>query len=422
MNKRIKAIAVLATAAATGLTVTACGSSDSDSSGGSGGGKTLIVGVDQPFTGSSKDAADSIWNAMQLYLKQNPKAGDYTIELKKFDDATAAAGKWDAAQCSKNANDAVATKNLVAVMGTYNSGCAEVEVPILNQAPDGPLLEVSEANTYPGLTKAWDTGEPDKFYPTGIKSYARVVATDDYQGVAGAQMAVQDLKVTNCLVLDDAEVYGKGVAGQFAKEAKSEGIKVTQQAWDGKAANYNALFNKAKSDGVDCVYFGGIEDNNGAQLIKDKVKILGDNSKVKVITPDGFVGYPDFDALPEAEGVYQTFPGLGLDDLAKTETTGKFLTDYEAEYGGPPASPYALYGVQALQVIMQGIEKSDGTRKGVNAAVVGDDADISIAAADAILGKDIKIDPASGDVNQIDITIQQVKGGKETTVKPWPVS
>ncbi len=235
-------------------------------------------------------------------------------------------------------------------------------------------------------------------------------------------MAVQDLKVTNCLVLDDAEVYGKGVARQFSKTAKDLGIKVTEEAWDGKAANYNALFNKAKADGVDCVYFGGIEDNNGAQLIKDKVKIMGDNAKVKVITPDGFVGYPDFEALPESEGVYQTFPGLGLDDLAKTEVTGKFLTDYAAEYGGPPASPYALYGVQALQVIMAGIADSDGTRKGVNAAVLGDGADVTIPAAEAILGKEIKIDPASGDVNQIDITIQQITGGKAATVKPWPVS
>ncbi len=118
---------------------------------------------------------------MELYLKSHPKAGDYTIKLQKFDDATAAAGKWDAAQCAKNANEAVGTKDLVAVMGTYNSGCAQVEVPILNQDPDGPLLMVSEANTNPGLTKAWDTGDPDKYYPTGVRNYARVVATDDYQ-------------------------------------------------------------------------------------------------------------------------------------------------------------------------------------------------------------------------------------------------
>ncbi len=59
-------------------------------------------------------------------------------------------------------------------MGTYNSGCAKLEVPVLNQDPNGPMLMVSHANTNPGLTKTWDPGEPDKYYPTGKRNYARV--------------------------------------------------------------------------------------------------------------------------------------------------------------------------------------------------------------------------------------------------------
>ena len=34
-----------------------------------------------------------------------------------------------------------------------------------------------------------------------------------------------------------------------------------------------------------------------------------------------------------------------------------------------PPTNYALYGVQALQVILAAVEKSDGTRKGVTNAV-----------------------------------------------------
>ncbi|NUT04311.1 MAG: ABC transporter substrate-binding protein, partial [Hamadaea sp.] len=238
---------------------------------------------------------------------------------------------------------------------------------------------------------------------------------------AAAQMAIKDLGVKNCLVLDDTETYGKGVAKQFAEEATKQGIKISTAAWDAKATNYNALFNKAKTDGVDCVFTGGVFDNNGGQLVKDKVRILGDNKTVKLIGPDGMVGYPEFDKMPEAEGAYQTFPGLGLSDLAKSPVTGKFLTDYKAKYGADPASPYALYGVQALQVILAAIEKSDGTRKGVTEQVLSGTG-VSIPASTAILGKDIKIDPATGDVNAIDMTIQTITGGKETTVKAWPVA
>ena len=106
----------------------------------------------------------------------------------------------------------MANTDEVAVMGTYNSGCAKIEVPVLNQAPDGPMLMVSHANTNPGLTKAWDPGEPDKYYPTGKRNYARVVTTDDFQGPAAAQFAAQDLKVKKCYVINDNQTYGQGVA------------------------------------------------------------------------------------------------------------------------------------------------------------------------------------------------------------------
>ena len=76
-------------------------------------------------------------------------------------------------------------------MGTFNSGCAKIEAPMLNQDPDGPMLMVSHANTNPGLTKTWDPGEPEKFFPTGKRNYARVITTDDFQGPAAAQFAVR---------------------------------------------------------------------------------------------------------------------------------------------------------------------------------------------------------------------------------------
>ncbi|MGZ7023295.1 MAG: branched-chain amino acid ABC transporter substrate-binding protein, partial [Ilumatobacteraceae bacterium] len=189
-------------------------------------GKSLIIATDLPLQGASKDASADTNNAIQLLIDQaGGKAGAYSITLKTYDDSTAAKGGWDDATCAKNASDHVANKDEVAVMGTYNSGCAKIEVPILNQDPTGPLVMVSHANTNPGLTKAWDPGEPDKYYPTGTRNYGRVIATDDYQGAADAQFAKQDLKVTKCVVLNDAQTYGVGVATAFKTEAKKQGIE-----------------------------------------------------------------------------------------------------------------------------------------------------------------------------------------------------
>jgi branched-chain amino acid transport system substrate-binding protein len=420
MSKRVTSIAMLATVA---LTMTACGGKSSSGSSGGGGSKTLTISVDLPLQGASKDASDATVNAINLYLDQvNHKAGKYTVQLKVYDDSTAAKGAWDDATCAKNAQDHVNNKGEVAVMGTYNSGCAKIEVPVLDQDPSGPMLMVSHANTNPGLTKAWDPGEPDKYYPGGKRSYARVITTDDYQGSAAAQFAAKDLGVKKCFIVNDNQTYGQGVAKAFSDEAGKQGIQVLgNTAWDAKQPNYSALFESIKAKNPDCLYIGGIFDNNGGQLIKDKFNILGDNNKVKLIGPDGFTGYPDLDKLTEAQGMYMTFAGLSTEQLRAAGGPGaKLLDAYKAKYNADPASNYALYGVAAVQVILAAIEKSDGTRKGVTNAVFSGDG-ISIPGSQSVLGKDMKIDTTTGDVSVRDISVLNMKANQEAFLKAWPV-
>jgi branched-chain amino acid transport system substrate-binding protein len=422
MAKPIKLVAVMA---AVVLLAGACASkSGGSSSSGANGGKTLIISTDLPMQGASKDASDATINAINLYLDQiGHKAGPYTIKLQVYDDSTAAAGKWDDATCAANAQQHVANKNEVAVMGTYNSGCAKIEVPVLEQAPGGGMLMVSHANTNPGLTKAWDPGEPAKYYPNGTRNYARVITTDDYQGSAAAQFSAQDLKVKNCFIINDNETYGQGVAKAFQTEATKQGINILgNEAWDAKQPNYTAFFQSIKAKNPDCLYVGGIYDNNGGQLIKDKVKVLGPNSVVKLIGPDGFTGYPQLDKLVEGQGMYLTFAGLSTAQLRTAGGPGaKLLDAYKAKYGQDPPTNYALYGVAAIQVIVKAIAQSDGTRKGVLAQVFGGSG-ITIPASQCVLGKDMTINPATGDVSVRDISVLQLANNQEGFLKAWPVA
>ena len=415
-----------ALAIAGSLALAACGGSSGGggSSSSGGGGTTVVIGTDLPLQGASKDASDATNQIIQLYLDQiGNKVGNYTVQLKTYDDSTAAAGKWDQAQCTKNAQDHVANSNEVAVMGTYNSGCAKIIVPVLNQAPDGPMLMVSNANTNPGLTKTWDPGEPDKYYPTGKRNYARVVTTDDNQGRAAAQFLAKDEGVKKCYILNDNETYGQGVATSFEAEAKVVGITVAgNEAWDAKQPNYTALFEKIKGLGVDCVYVAGIFDNNGGQLIKDKVAVLGDNTAVKFMGPDGFTGYPELVKLPQAQGMFLSFTGLTTEELkAKGGVAGKLLDAYKAKYGADPASNFAIYGVAAVQVILAAIEKSDGTRASVNTQVFTAPG-ISISADQSAIGEAFTIDPTTGDTSVKNITIEVVKNNAEQTLKAWPIT
>jgi branched-chain amino acid transport system substrate-binding protein len=420
--------AVLAVAV-TALSVSACKSSKSsggggttgNTGGGGGGAKTLTISTDLPMQGASADASQDTVRAIQLYLDQvNHKAGNYTVQLKTYDDSTAAAGKWDEATCANNAQAHVANSNEVAVMGTYNSGCAQIEIPVLNAAD---MLMVSHANTNPGLTKKWDPGTPDKYYPSGKRTYARVITTDDYQGSAAADFASQDLKVKRCFVLNDNELYGQGVSEAFINRAKTDGITILgNKAWDAKQPSYAAIFQNIKTMNPDCVYFGGIYDNNGGQLIKDKFSVLGDNTKVKLLAPDGFTGYPQEDAQPQAQGMYMTFAGLSTAELIKGGgAAAQLITSYKQKYGSDPRTNYALYGVAAVQVILAAIAKSDGTRQGVTNAVFGGSG-IDIPASQSVLGKEIKIDPQTGDTNNRDISVLFMKANQESYLKAQPVT
>ena len=159
-------------------------------------------------------------------------------------------------------------------MGTYNSGCAKIEVPVLNQAPDGPMLMVSHANTNPGLTKTWDPGEPEKYYPAGTRNYARVVTTDDYQGAAIAQFVGQGPRsLKKCYVVNDNQTYGQGVARAFVDGGRQAGHRGPRQRPVGREADQlqRAVREDQGARTRTASIIGGIYDNNGGQLIKDKV-------------------------------------------------------------------------------------------------------------------------------------------------------
>jgi branched-chain amino acid transport system substrate-binding protein len=381
---------------------------------------SLVIAIEVPLQGASKDASEAAVNAANLALEQaGGVAGSYTVTTKTYDNSTAAKGGWDDATCAKNAADHVAATDEIAVLGPYNSGCAKIILPVLNQDPSGPMLMISHANTNPGLTKAWDPGEPEIFYPTGTRNYGRLIATDDFQGAAGAQFAQEELGLTTCLVLDDGQTYGVGVATAFKAEAEAIGITVIDGgSWDAKQPNYTAIFENAATESPDCVYLGGINDNNGEQLIRDKVAVLGANDgAVKLIAPDGFSGYPTVQELPDAQGMYITFAGLPTSELQKIEgAAADFVNAYIEKYG-EPASFYAWYAAAAMQYILKAIEASDGTRAGVTAAAFSG---ITVSAEESVIGKEFGLDE-NGDVTIKDMSVNIMQDNTETYLKPWPL-
>jgi len=329
-----------------------------------------ILASDFPLQGSSRTQTEQIVAAIKFQLEQQDyKAGDYNIGFQSCDDATAQAGKWDSGKCSANANAYAANDAVIGVIGTFNSGCAAIEIPVLNQAPDGGIPMMSPANTYVCLTAAapsCDSTEPDKYYPSGSRNYLRVVANDAYQGAADAEFA-QSQGIKNIYILNDKEAYGLGVATNFRDAAESLGIKTAGfEAWDPRATSYTSLFDKVKSTGADAVFLGGLIDENGAQVIKDKVAVLGPNDgAVKLIAPDGFTTQATIDEAGSASaGMFLSVAGQPID---KFQNEAKAFVDglLSGPLSGKDIDPYAIYGGQAAQTFLDAIAASDGSRSDV---------------------------------------------------------
>ena len=330
-----------------------------------------ILASDLPLQGSARTQTEQMVAAIRFELEQRQwKAGDYNIAYQSCDDATAQAAKWDSGKCSANGNAYAANDSVLAVIGTFNSGCAQIIIPLLNAAPDGGIAMMSPANTYPCLTVnlpgACEATEPDKYYPAGTRNYARVAPADDYQGAFVAEFA-QKQGTKSVYILNDKEAYGLGVATTTCKAVESLGIEVKGfEAWDQKASSYEALMKKIQGTGAESVFLGGLIDENGAQLIKDKVAVLGPNDgDVKLYSPDGFTAQQTIDeAGPASAGMYMSVAGVPID--AFTGTAKDFIDQLLAgPLVGKPIDPYAIYGAQSAQIVLDAIAASDGSRSDV---------------------------------------------------------
>ena len=362
----------------------------------------FIVPSDLPMQGSSRSQTVEMTKAIAFTLKQaGYKAGKYTVGYQVCDDSTAQAAKWDPAKCSANAGLYSRTKEVIGVLGTFNSGCAEIEVPVANRAGLGYL---SPANTYIGLTHGPALpGEPQKYYPTGKRNYARVVAADDFQGAANVLLSKQ-LNVTPVYILNDKEAYGFGIASAFRNVAKAAGVKVAGfAAWDPKAASYQDVATKIQNSGAKSIFLGGLECENGGKLIKDLKAGVPD---ALLIAPDGFSSFGDTvkHAGDASEGMWISIAGQPYANLPAAGK--KFAAAFGKSIGLAAAkvNPYSNYGATAMQVMLAAIAKSDGTRASVTKGL------FNISVPTSPIGG-FKLNK-NGDTNQGAISFYQIKGGQ----------
>ena len=396
------------------LGMTACGDDDDEGSDGGGaegggGGSTVNVYSSLPLQGASRTQTTAMVDGIKLALEQaGGKAGETSVKYTSLDDSTAQAGAWTPEATQANARRVAGDDAAIAYIGEFNSGASAVSIPILNEVP---IAQISPANTAVGLTSdepGADKGEPEKYYPTGERHYLRIVPKDTIQGAALATVMKED-GCTSAYILNDKEVYGAGLARNIVSAAESQGLEVAgNEGIDPKAPNFRSQAQTIADAGADCFVFSGITANGAVQLYKDVSAAVPD---AQLYGPDGVAesGFAD-----PAEG------GIPADVASKVKVTvatlspdqypeegQKFFSDFESKYGEPNPDPYAIYGYEAMKLVLDTCEElgPDCTDK---AAMI--EALFNTKGRESVLGT-YDIDE-NGDTTLTDYGVYTINGGE----------
>jgi branched-chain amino acid transport system substrate-binding protein len=326
----------------------------------------LLVADSQALQPPFSDHGLQNAQAAKLVLAERGwRAGRFTVGLQVCDEADAATPAPSPQKCAANARRFAAERSVVAVMGPVTSTCAHAMIPVLNRAPGGALGLAGMSATYLGLTRGGpgvEPGDPERLYPTGARNFVRIVAADDVQAAAGALYA-SGRGVRRPYVLHHDQTWGTGIATAFSNAARRLGMTIAGTArWDPRARSYRSLAERIRHSGADAVYVAGYAIDNGPRLLRDLRERLG--RRVLVMGPDGFnmPGPLAEQAGAAAEGLVLTIASLPAAPLPPPGR--RFARDFKQRFGVLPCC-YAVHAAQVMDVVLDAIARSDGTRASV---------------------------------------------------------
>lgn len=363
--RRAAVTTLLVLAAATG--VAACGSSTNEEArGGSVIGDSLTVYSSLPLRGPFAARMRALVNGEKLAIADAGGAvGDWTIKYASLDDAAGPAG-WDAGATADNARKAAKDPTTIAYLGDADFGATAISLPILNEAGVG---QVSPASTYPGFTSqaaATEKGEPDKYQPSGVPTFARVVPTDVVEGEA--QAAYQ--RAEGCrrtLIVAEKDVPGRSIAAAVARALPAAGVTLAGiERDDVSADDQTAVAAAARAARADCVFVGAGPDSAPAPLWRALHAAL---PAARIFAPASMARPGVLGALSAPEQAVTRLtqpipPRSGVNARARD-----VLRRYEQRFG-EPAPLEMLYGYEAMALVFDTLRRA-GDRANERTYVAG---------------------------------------------------
>lgn len=353
MSSRLTVLAIVALALVVALV--SCGGSASN---GRISGHRLTIYASLPEQGQWSSQGLAVQRGAQLALDQAHSAiGKYKISFVVLDDSTASAGTWVPGLIANNAHVATTDKTTVGYIGEFNPDASAISIPVLNHAG---IPQISPADGAAGLTT--DTvggfpGEPEMYYPTRTRTFARVVPSDSTEASVQARLQL-GLGCTRTYALDDGSVYGSDLEAMFQHDATAAGLRVAgMREYLPTTTSYTALASSVAAARADCVFLSANAENHAAAVAKAVAAAL---PQAKIFATEGVA---DGAFLDPAQGgiplsldhrVYVTMAPLNESGYPPAGRT--FFAAYRRRFGA--AQPYAIYGYAAMSLMLAAIDRA----------------------------------------------------------------
>lgn len=217
---------------------------------------TLSIGVDLPETGPEGPQGLSTLNGVAFAVQRQGNVRGYRLTIENYDDVSGAEHNPD--RGVRNVRQMLANQHVLGAVGPFNASVAVAEIPV---ASENHMVLVTPATTNECLTRNLPhcRGLAGQLRGDRPLTFFRVVTTDDLQGPALADFAVDTLKAPKVAVASELEVYGSSLAAGFEAELVRKGGKVVARGvFDVNTKDdFGAFTSAARAAGADAVFFGG---------------------------------------------------------------------------------------------------------------------------------------------------------------------
>jgi branched-chain amino acid transport system substrate-binding protein len=317
-------------------------------------GNQLAVYSSLPLQGPDAAISAEIVNGERLALSQaGGRIGVFKVGYVSLDDANPKTGELDPSATATDAKMAAQDTSTIAYLGEYSSAATAVSLPLINAAG---ILQVSPGSPYVGLTSSRDAGqdEPERFYPSGKRTFARLQPGDPAQAVAQSRL-MRSLGVHRLYVLDDQDPFEVPLAELVIDEAEHAGVAVAGH--DSISTTRGAVFTgeveKIERSGADAVFFAG---GPGAGTVALWRALHEADPSLALLGSSSLTGEAFTSAIGAAASrTFLTTPTLALSDYPPSAQG--LLAQYRRQFGGRPGA-WALYGFEAMSVVLDAIRRA----------------------------------------------------------------